>query len=350
MPRSVLTLTLTVGIVGFSAGTGIGAPPSSPSNAPPTCRVTEENHAEMFSGEVSGARPFHQSVGPGWTFTLLPQPHGWALRLVAADGLDLSQVTPPFHGPNPRDLFGWHFRNADNSGVNDGSVNAPQRLRLFLFAPSIEGTGGYRPPRGDAPEVDADGRGWLRIDDMGLADLAPGEQARMVYLKFTACLTWPKSAALMREERDRSSPTFTPEEIETLGACGLRSPYEPKAYITPRMLGGDLDGDDAHDHAALVTRTTDGKFGLAVCRAGTYLELVGFDRAVDGLEPGYFEQLEAWTVQPVGAVPRYDGAPPLPALDHDVITLERIEKSSYTLYWDGTRFRARRDYRYVEGE
>jgi len=34
--------------------------------------------------------------------------------------------------------------------------------------------------------------GRLRVVDYGLADLDPGEQARMVYLDFQVCLTWPE--------------------------------------------------------------------------------------------------------------------------------------------------------------
>ncbi|MEM7800350.1 MAG: hypothetical protein AAF633_14235 [Chloroflexota bacterium] len=42
-------------------------------------------------------------------------------------------VTPPFYGTNALKIYGWHFRNANNTGPNDGSVNAPQERRVFYF-------------------------------------------------------------------------------------------------------------------------------------------------------------------------------------------------------------------------
>ena len=47
-------------------------------------------------------------------------------------------LTPPWHlVPNPRYVEGWHFRNASNTGPNDGSVNAPQETREFIFSPEV---------------------------------------------------------------------------------------------------------------------------------------------------------------------------------------------------------------------
>ncbi|MEO8603079.1 MAG: hypothetical protein ABI629_10940 [bacterium] len=312
---------------------------------PPPCEESAERHARAISGEVAGEHSFGAPIGD-WTFILLPQKGGWLLSLNSRDGRDLTAVTPPFHAPNPRELYGWHFRNADNTAANDGSVNAPQLLRLFQFAPAIEGTGGFTAPADDAL-VEADGRGWLHVDDMGLADLEPGAQARMVYLRFRACLTWPRSAAEISAASARGSTRFTPEEIEIFAACGLKSPYELNAWITPRRFGGDFDGDGSLDSVATVVRRSDGKRGLAVCRAGTYLHLLGFDAPIDDLAPGYFAQVEAWTAKPRSQVIDYQDSPPLADFDRDVISVERVEKSSYTIYWDNGAFRARRDYRLV---
>lgn len=311
----------------------------------PPCDESAARHARVISGEVAGEHSFGEPIGD-WTFVLLPQPGGWKLSVNAPDGRDLTAVTPPFHAPNPRELYGWHFRNADNTAGNDGGVNAPQRLRLFQFAPAIEGTGGFKAPADEAP-VEADGRGWLHVDDMGLADLEPGQRARMVYLRFRACLTWPKSAVEIGAESDRASTRFIPEEIEGFAACGLESPYELDAWITPRLLGGDFDGDDSLDSVAPVRRRSDGTRGLAVCRAGTSLHLLGFDGPIDDLVPEYFAQIERWTTKPRRQVIDDQNAPPLADFDRDVITVERIEKSSYTIYWDNGAFRARRDYRLV---
>lgn len=124
--------------------------------------------------------------------------------------------------------------------------------------------------------------------DYGLSDLEPGRTARMTYLKFEACLSWPKSEEEILEEQLAASPLFPPEELEIFGACGLDlAAYELKAAFVPRGLAGDLDGDGSFDHVAQVRRRSDGKCGLVICRAGTWLHLLGLDgRAVgEALRP-----------------------------------------------------------------
>lgn len=197
-------------------------------------------------------------------------------------------------------------------------MNAPQRLRRFVFR----------------TENKMEGRGWLYLQDYGLADLARGEKARMVYAKFSACLIWPKTAAEQAAERDASSTEFLPEEREIFGKCGLRPPYRLEAWITPRMLGGDIDGDDAADDFALITRSTDGKKGIALCRAGTWLNLLGFGAPVAGLPDGYLQKMEAWKVKP-----EHGG---------DILILERLEKSAYALHWEEDGLNARLQYGGVE--
>jgi len=315
---------------------------------PPPCKPAQGRHVASVSGEVAGEHAFSQTVGPGWTLRLERATAGWELRLLADDGIDLTAVTPPYHGTNPRQLYGWHFRNADNSGPNRGEINAPQQLRLFLFSPGLAGTGGFKPPQTEPSSVDADGRGWLYLDEMGLTDLEPGERARMVYLRFRSCLSWPKSAAEIAEEETLANPTYIAEEIETFASCGLAEPYQLRAYVLPRIQLGDLDGDGALDSVATAVRTTDDSRGLAICRSGSRLDLLGFDEPLDELEPEYFDRVERWVVQPRSKIIAYQGAPPLRRFDHDVITVERLEKSSYTIYWEEDRFRARRDYRMVE--
>jgi len=177
------------------------------------CESTPDRHAARITAEaltdeqtvllpeIYGGHSFTQSFGEGWIFELLPGTYGWSIRIYDASdsfSVDLSGITPPHDGvPNPRDIEGWHFRNADNTATNKGEVNAPQLDRLFLFSPALAGTGGYKPsvdetnPESFEPGPD-DGLGWLKVIDFGLSDLEPGQKARMTYLKFDACLTWPK--------------------------------------------------------------------------------------------------------------------------------------------------------------
>lgn len=319
-----------------------------------TCEETPTHHAYHFSGEVSGSHEYREDVNGKWVFALLKVDHGWAIRLYDKNGTDLTQLTPPYRfGVNHRDILGWHFRNIDNTSRNDGSVNAPGEERIFIFSQNLEGTGGFKPSRNENEPTYAEpprdeGRGWLRIVDFGLADLDKGEKARMVYMKFFACLTWPKTEKEIREEADFNSTVYLPEEKEIFGSCGLRPPYVLNAYVLPRTLGGDIDGDGSLDVYAPVKRTTDGKRGIAVCRAGTWFHLLGFDEKVNpDLKPEYFDQIEEWSLF-------FKNRPEINNLEistqakGDVIVIERIEKSRYFIYWDGKGFKSHLDYVFVE--
>jgi hypothetical protein len=89
------------------------------------CEATAGREAARLAGSVAEGQAIALAFGPGYALTLTPASHGWDLSVRDRDGLDLSQMTPPLHGPDPRQIYGWHFRNADNTGPNEGSVNAP---------------------------------------------------------------------------------------------------------------------------------------------------------------------------------------------------------------------------------
>ena len=327
----------------------LAAAPASAQN----CTPTADRHAYHLFTEIWGSRTHREPiVDTGWVFTLLKAKYGWHIRLYDQAGVDLTQITPPFRfGVNHRDIMGWHFRNADNSAPNDGSINAPQTKRTFIFSRSLEGTGGFRPP--DEPQATEphpdDGLGWLNIVDYGLADLEKNQKARLVYMKFSACLTWPKSQEEIAQEADFNSSTYLPEEIERMAACGLKAPYLLTAYVKPRLLEGDIDGDDAIDLFAPIIHQADGKRGIAICRAGTWLDILGLEgRIGPRLEPGYFDQIENWSVVPAAHLPKTGEEGEPPKLEGDALMLERIEKSRYFIYWDGTGYQSYLEYEYVE--
>lgn len=133
----------------------------------------------------------------GWVFRLRPWSEGWLIGVTVAgrESEDLSRLTPPWHFvPNAREIEGWHFRNKNNTAPNDGSVNAPQEMREFIFSPLV-GRGieynGSATTSEDVANVGSFGRGWLRIEDFRLTPPRQGERAAFEWLKFTACLTWP---------------------------------------------------------------------------------------------------------------------------------------------------------------
>lgn len=152
-------------------------------------------------------------------------------------------------------------------------------------------------------------------------------------------------------EADVTSGDFLPEEVELMRACGLSEAYALDAWVRPRVLSADFDGDDTLDHAAYVRRVSDDARGVAICRAGTWLEVLGIDGPVPGspMEGGYFGMVEAWRISTIEDVPGgWVGEPQRPRAAGHVLVLERIEKSLYSIYWNGQAFRSHQHYRYVE--
>ena len=153
-------------------------------------RLSATLEGKVVAGEDS-ALPF----GPGFVLGLAPINHGWEITVthVAHSG-NLARLTPPFHfAPNPRFIEGWHFRDSSNSGPNDGSVNAPQSVRDFIFSPEVDGmiAGGRQPTASDIEQVRKFGRGRLEILDFELTRPTPETRASMVQMLYRVCLSWP---------------------------------------------------------------------------------------------------------------------------------------------------------------
>ena len=189
MRRALFGPLVAVGLVGQPARS-------------PDCRSEEGRHAERFQGVVKRGELFERKTPAGWILKLQPEPEGWFLSVTVSgrDGEDLSRLTPPWHFvPNAREIEGWHFRNAANTGPSDGSVNAPQHLREFIFSPAvgrgIEYHGSGTSPD-DVAKVRAFGRGWLFIEKYTLTPPSRGTRAAFETMTFSACLTWPVNPQL----------------------------------------------------------------------------------------------------------------------------------------------------------
>ena len=177
-----------------------GVPAAAQQRDPRRCEAAPGRKAEHITGVVRRGNGFDASTPGGWLVRLRPLETGWALEITqkGREQEDLARLTPPWHFvPNPRDIEGWHFRNTDNTAPNDGSVNAPQEIRDFIFSPEvgrgIEYNGGATSER-DVAKVESFGRGWLRLDQYELSPPRRGERATMESVRFTVCLTMPASA------------------------------------------------------------------------------------------------------------------------------------------------------------
>ncbi len=103
-----------------------------------------------FEGNISRGQIYKHQIAPNLVFCLIPSgavdtPNvGW--NIVISDTLNGSCdpnsenyvnfapiVTPPFYGNLFFDVYGWHFRNKENTGENNGELNVPQKERFFNF-------------------------------------------------------------------------------------------------------------------------------------------------------------------------------------------------------------------------
>lgn len=113
---------------GLLAACGGAQPADVVADEPPSVSVTLERGQQ---GLVE--------VGGGYAVRFEPTDHGWFVTVLwlPEPGPELSCITPPRMGPNPRDLAGWHLRNRSNTGPNDAgpdNLNAPGTARTVLFA------------------------------------------------------------------------------------------------------------------------------------------------------------------------------------------------------------------------
>ncbi|MGH7322161.1 MAG: hypothetical protein ACRELA_21420, partial [Candidatus Rokuibacteriota bacterium] len=161
----------------------------------------------QFAAEVARGQSFEREIGGNLVFRLVPSEYGWTIWVGTRvhRGADFSAiVTPPFRGMNHRDIEGWHFRNADNSGPNErgpSNVNAPQEVREFAFVtneadyriagealdtllwPSSPGEREMAERRFESVEART-ARGRLTILELRLGNLVVGQRAWIERMRF----------------------------------------------------------------------------------------------------------------------------------------------------------------------
>jgi hypothetical protein len=149
---------------------------------------------EIFEGSVTTGRPYRHDLWDGLRFELVPKELGWKLviRDTTRQEEDLASLTPPWHFvPNPTQIEGWHFRNKENTGPNQGDVNAPGRSRDFIFSPevgrSIQGPSANTTEE-EVQRVEDRGRGVLDIEEMVLTPPVKNEQAGIQSMRFRVAI------------------------------------------------------------------------------------------------------------------------------------------------------------------
>ena len=166
----------------------------------PECWPESKRRAERIQGSVKRNESFDRTTPSGWIFRLRPSPEGWIVEVSTTERADenLARLTPPWQGPNPRYIEGWHFRNTDNTAPNDGSVNASQEHRAFIFSPEVGRSIEYNASGmtiESVQKVGAFGRGWLFIERYTLTPPQAGGRAAFEAMTFSVCLTWPDDGA-----------------------------------------------------------------------------------------------------------------------------------------------------------
>ncbi|MEK7181385.1 MAG: hypothetical protein AAB738_03600 [Patescibacteria group bacterium] len=174
------------------------------------------DYSIKFSGEISRGRFLEKDIGYNLVFRLAPQNYyeeniapvdgkpvsmGWRLLIVnkSKPNQDFAALaTPPYYGINPLDIVGWHFRNPDNTGPNNGSVNAPQEVREFnFFTSEVLYEQAYALyDENNTEELlklinNSASKGRFTITDLKLDNLKPGEQSWIEYIKFDVELHLP---------------------------------------------------------------------------------------------------------------------------------------------------------------
>ena len=154
-----------------------------------------------FEGQVKRLNLYTRELVDGLVFCLKPDESGWEIAITDSAQNDCIEnfsvpVTPPWHGENPLFISGYHFRNIDNTGENDGSVNAYQEERGFNFALDHDSfeimQSSYRcshwfvdcPTETSSQPVAYWSRGILTITDLELGNLVPNERAWIESMNF----------------------------------------------------------------------------------------------------------------------------------------------------------------------
>lgn len=137
-----------------------------------------------------------------------------------------------------------------------------------------------------------------------------------------------------------------PNEVLTcLEKSNYSDEYEITGRINPFYLRADLNGDGKMDYVVFVERVRDKKDGLLVCYGSGKSEVLFAGHPVHHVAgkgaPNSGDNLarvDFWYVYKGKLGSGFEGAPPPPAPEGEVIMIGRMETWSRALYWTGKEF------------
>lgn len=216
-PYPIVTLATAAAISLFLAASpaananDAGDTEASEDNAVPEAPPPVEFGGEVARGDTLVHRFKHGDVS--FEFRLVPLAGGWTIWIgdpARRDSNFVAVATGPYHGVNPAVIDGWHFRNADNTGLNEPgekNVNAPGMERGFAFVLDVAGYAAAFAARELALAGGADGSaeaalhnlaeiptgsGKLVIHALELGNLAPNQRAVIDRMAFAVSLRFPE--------------------------------------------------------------------------------------------------------------------------------------------------------------
>jgi hypothetical protein len=136
-----------------------------------------------FSGEVHHGEGFNHPIGNGLSLSLTPRDGDLEASIRSSSGGDYSScATPPFHGPNPRELMAWHSRSDRGPGgvgqkrwIDFVLSDEDNRLQCEQVDLALQGKNTFENP--------ISGRCWFRPLSVKLSD-GPPERQTIEELKF----------------------------------------------------------------------------------------------------------------------------------------------------------------------
>jgi hypothetical protein len=224
-----LMLPVALGFLSAGATAQIpsGSAPIQRTDSPKSQNSKTKCAPVRFSGEVTRDQRYVHALPGNLEFRLLPSPEGWSIIIGRPGDKTEDYVgiaTPPYHGVNPVFIEAWHFRNADNTGPNEGQVDAPAGVRDFSFVLShaqyqkfLDALNIWSGSNPDATEKKHDAatdflltgprrNGKLTILDMKLGGLEKGTRPWFESMKFAVDLCFPPPTATPGEKADVAKP------------------------------------------------------------------------------------------------------------------------------------------------